>query len=357
MNKTISNQIDELLSNSGLFSLNRFDYKKLQNLNFKNETILITGAAGSIGSEITKQLLSYDFKRIILIDIAESPLYELLKDLEQQKNDTIDFVLINITDEESLEWLFETYKPTIIFHTAAYKHVPLMESNPYEAVKTNIFGTKLLADLSISNNVKKFIFISTDKAVNPISVMGISKHIAERYLLLLNSKQSKTSFLITRFGNIFGSNGSVVPLFLKQIKTGKSLTITDYKISRYFINKHKACSLILQITSFEKTTHSIYTFNMGKPIKIIDLAKKITSLNVYKNKKINIEITELRPGEKLHEDIVSNNEVLITTKHKDILLVTKKEKFKKKKLNFNTLKKINPYMAPSKIKLILLSYI
>ncbi len=355
MDSLTSNYIDTLLNDSELFSSKPISREKFQDYNFEDEIILITGAAGSIGSGLAKQLISSSYKKLILIDVAESPLYHLQKEIEQLDAINIDFFLLNITDEESMEWLFQNLKPSLIFHTAAYKHVPLMESNPYEAIKLNVFGTKLLADLSIKYHVKRFVFISTDKAVNPINVMGITKQIAERYLSSLNNKK-KTIFSITRFGNILGSNGSVVPLFIKQIEAGKPLTITDKDISRYFICKHKACDLILKIAAFKDSNCNIYTFNMGKPIKIIDLAKKITTLNKYKNDTISIKITELRPGEKLHEDIITNNETLESTKHEDILLVTTKDGTDTKSLNLDDLKQITPYLKPTEIKSVLESY-
>ncbi|WP_052143569.1 SDR family NAD(P)-dependent oxidoreductase [Wocania ichthyoenteri] len=352
MNTSASNHIQQLINDSGLLHLKGNSKKRYPNLDFLNEIILITGAAGSIGSELTKQLLHCNYKNLILVDIAESPLYELQKELEYKTNN-VEFILLNITEKESLDFLFKTYKPTLIFHTAAYKHVPLMESNPYEALKLNIIGTKLLADLSILHDVKKFIFISTDKAVNPINAMGMTKRIAELYLLNLNNEE-KTKFIITRFGNIFGSNGSVVPLFINQINAGKPLTVTNKNISRYFICKHKACNLILEITNFENFENSIFTFNMGKPIKIIDLAK---TLITFYNEDINIKITEVRPGEKLHEDIISNDETLVSTKHKDIMHIKSNSDKSTKTLNFDELLNITPYYSPQEIKTILRKYV
>lgn len=269
------NHIKQLINDSGLIHSNGKLKKSYPKLNLSNETILITGAAGSIGSELTKQLLHCNYKKLILIDIAESPLFELQQELKE-KSDNIEFIILNIVEKESLSHLFKKHKPTLIFHTAAYKHVPLMEYNPYEAVKLNIIATKLLADLSILHAAEKFVFISTDKAVNPISTMGMTKRIAERYLLSLNS-ENKTKFIINRFGNIFGSNGSVVPLFISQINSGTPITVTSKDMSRYFICKHKACSLILKIATFNTMDASMLTFNMGNPIKILDLARVLTS--------------------------------------------------------------------------------
>jgi FlaA1/EpsC-like NDP-sugar epimerase len=320
------------------------------------DTILITGAAGSIGSELARQLVSSSYKRLILVDIAESPLYSVFKEFEHEDVSKIEFLLLNITEKDSVEYLFETYKPTLIFHAAAYKHVPLMEEHPYEAIKTNILATVLLADLSIKYNVKKFIFISTDKAVNPISVLGMSKNIAENYLTYLSQK-NVTDFSITRFGNILGSNGSVLPLFIKQIEAGLPLTITSKTVTRYFINKKKACHLILQIATFNRYRSGIFTFNMGKPIKVIDLAKSLISIYEKHNETIKIKITGLRPGEKLHEAMIWDEEELLPTENKDILLVNNKNKLEYKSLDFNPLINVTPYHSPQDIKAVLLKYI
>ncbi len=353
MDTPTSNHIQQLIRDSGLFNSNKHSKKSYPNLDFSNDTILITGAAGSIGSELTKQLIHCNYKSLILVDIAESPLYELQQELRLSTTIHTSFILLNITEKESLNYLFKTYKPTLVFHTAAYKHVPLMEANPYESVKLNIIGTKLLADLSIKHLVSKFIFISTDKAVNPVSVMGMSKKIAERYLLNLNS-QNKTKFIVTRFGNVFGSNGSVVPLFINQINAGKPITVTDENISRYFICKYKACHLILEIATFKNFKSPVYTFNMGQPIKIMDLAKALIS---YYNEDINIEITKIRPGEKLHEDILANNEILVSTPHKDIMLVKNKNDKPNKMLNLDELLKIKPFKPVLEIRTILKKYV
>ena len=348
MEKSTSKQIDQLLIESGLFHSKKKVKKIGDKFDFYNETILVTGAAGSIGSELSKQLVKSNYKKLILIDIAESPLYHLIKDLE--------FKILNICEKESLIRLFEIYKPSLIFHAAAYKHVPLMESNPYEAVKTNILATKLIADLSVKYDVKKFIFISTDKAVNPINVMGITKFIAENYLNSL-SNNNNTSFITTRFGNILGSNGSVLQLFKKQIETNCPITITNNTISRYFINKQKACSLILKIANSDNFESHVFTFNMGEPIRIAHLVERLLTLYKIPEDKIEIKTTGLRPGEKIHEDIISNDEELVNTVDEAILIVKKKNKLKNKIIDFTQLLSISPYMANSEIKSILKNYL
>ena len=353
MNKETGNHIDELISDSGLFPSKFKNKKNLVSFDFSNEIILITGAAGSIGSGLTKQLLDCKYKKLILVDVAESPLYELIKELEFVDKPNVEFVLLNITDEESLKDLFETHKPSIVFHTAAYKHVPLMENNAYEAVKLNIFGTKSLADLSIKCEVKKFIFISTDKAVNPISVMGMTKHIGETYLGFLN-KQSKTKFITTRFGNIFGSNGSVVPLFKKQIEFGYPLTITNNDISRYFISKFKACNLILKLASASVYQSNSFTFYMGKPIKIVDIIERLLLCYDTIENNPEIKVIGLRSGEKLTEDIVSDDEVLLPTDDDNILAIKQKSESKLKTIDFTQLFNITPRMANKDIKSILI---
>jgi FlaA1/EpsC-like NDP-sugar epimerase len=357
MNLPTFNRIKRLLEESGLLSnvntTSDFEFHP----NFQNETILITGAAGSIGSEISKQIAKGSFKRLILVDNAESPMYFLQKEFEQFAHTNIYFLITDVRDAVSMQEVFETFKPSLVFHTAAYKHVPLMESNPYEAVKLNVLATQTLAELALINTCKKFVFISTDKAVNPVSIMGMTKRIGELYLQSLNLKNS-TKFLITRFGNVLGSNGSLLPLFKKQIELGKPLTITSPKVSRYFINKSKACHLILKIASYEQWQHSIFTFDMGEPIKIMDLAKTYISLQKNKNEdQIDMAFIGLRPGEKLHEDIISKSEIIKNTHDKDILYVTQKNDYPTNLIDLKKLESITPCQKTSEIKLILESYL
>lgn len=357
MNKSTSESIKRLLEESSLVSYKKAIYNQGFESDFTNQTILITGAAGSIGSELSKQIAKGTFKNLILLDNAESPMYFLQKEFEQFSNLNINFIISDVRDALSMKEIFESFKPDIVFHTAAYKHVPLMESNPYEAVKLNILATKLLADIAVLNQTKKFVFISTDKAVNPISIMGMTKRISERILEDLNTKNN-TKFFITRFGNILGSNGSLIPLFKKQIGLGKPLTITDPKVSRYFINKAKACNLILKIASYEHWEHNMFTFNMGEAIKIIDLAKTYIALeNDISEDNISFEFIGLRPGEKLHEEIISKSEALKSTVFDDILYVIQKSNKKSNPVTLKLLESISPYQKTNEIKSILKTYL
>lgn len=352
MNPSKYSRIEHLLIESDLLNSEKKHLDYIAHNHFFNETILITGAAGSIGSELARQLIGSEFKNLILIDNSESPLSNLEKEFGDSEKSNINFVLIDVRDIQAMQWLFDTYRPTIVFHAAAYKHVPLMEDNAYEAVRLNILATKILADLSVSYSVKKFVFISTDKAVNPISVMGMTKRIAESYLNYLN-ETNKTIFLVTRFGNILGSSGSVLPILLKQINANRPLTITSKETSRFFIDKHKACNLILKIASFTKKDGYLFTFNMGDPIKIIDLAyvllKFLNKENLYKD----IKIIGLRPGEKLHEQIVSRDEILEPANFSNILSVKPKIAYSDETINFQELMRISSKMTNEDIRLIL----
>jgi len=353
MDKATINQIDTLLKNSGLFPKLGSPTETVSNFDFSNETILITGAAGSIGSELSKQLIKATYKKLILIDIAESPLFHLINELDIINNQNIHAVLLNITEKEALQNLFETFKPTIVLHAAAYKHVSLMETNPYEAVNVNIFGTQTLADLAIIHHVKKFLFISTDKAVNPISIMGMSKYMATQYIMSV-AKTSKTCFISTRFGNILGSNGSAIPLFKDLIKIGKPVIITDKAVSRYFMNNNKACFLLLKLAHNNHEKSNLFTFNMGHPIKILDLVERLAFY--YNKKAVTITFSKLRPGEKLFEDLYSDNETLHSTADKDILLVKTEQGYKCPKATLNKLSKITAFTPNNEVKAILHSY-
>ena len=280
--------------------------------------VMITGAAGSIGSEICRQTLHYNPKMLIMVDQAESPMYDLqfeLKNTHEFKDiiDRMVFVIANVKDERRMREVFETYHPQLIYHAAAYKHVPFMEENPYEAVYVNVFGTKNIVDMAIEHGVEKFVMISTDKAVNPTNVMGATKRIAEIYT---QSRKCKTQFITTRFGNVLGSNGSVVPLFRKQLEQGGPLTVTDKRIIRFFMTIPEACSLVMEAGSIGQN-NEIFVFDMGQPVKIYDMAKKMIQLSG----RTNIEIKEigLRPGEKLYEELLATKENTMPTDNPKIM--------------------------------------
>lgn len=291
-----------------------------------NKIILVTGAAGSIGGEISRQLSQYKFKHLILVDQAESALYELQQELILKSITNFTAIVADVRDEKRMELLFQEFKPIKVFHAAAYKHVPLMEGNPYEAVKINIKGTKTIADLSLKYNVERFVMVSTDKAVNPTNVMGATKRVAEMYIGCLSAKKTSTKFTITRFGNVLGSNGSVIPLFKKQIEIGGPLTVTHKDITRFFMTIPEACKLVLEAGCMG-VGGEIYIFDMGKSVKIYDIAKKMIHLSGLKYPKdIDIEITGLRPGEKLYEELLANGENTIPTYH-DKIMIAKTQKF------------------------------
>ncbi len=296
---------------------------QIDNINVVREildkTVLVTGAAGSIGSEICRQLLQYSPKKIIMLDQAESPLYDLqfeLRNNEPYKKyvDSMEFVIANVKDQPRMEEVFETYRPNLVYHAAAYKHVPFMEENPYEAIFVNVFGTKNVADLAIKYGAEKFVMVSTDKAVNPTTVMGATKRMAEIYIQSRSTDQ--THFVTTRFGNVLGSNGSVIPLFKKQLAAGGPLTVTHKDIIRYFMTIPEACNLVLEAGAMGQGG-DIFVFDMGKPVKIYDMAKKMIQLSGLKG----IEIKEigLRPGEKLYEELLATKENNIPTYHPKIM--------------------------------------
>ena len=284
------------------------------------KTILVTGAAGSIGSEIVRQLSRFSTQRIILVDQAETPMFHLENELRRvYSHIKFKTQLADVTNIEKMDLIFRNYHPEIVFHAAAYKHVPLMEENPHEAIRVNVGGTKIMTELSVKYGVKKFVMISTDKSVNPTNVMGASKQICE---LLIQSKALekgiKTQFVTTRFGNVLGSNGSVIPLFKRQIKDGGPVTVTHPDITRYFMTIPEACELVLE-AGFMGKGGEIFVFDMGKPVKIVDLAYNMIRLSgLEPGKDIKIEFTGLRPGEKLYEELLSEKESLQSTHHKMI---------------------------------------
>jgi len=318
--------------------------KKNINLQIKDKVILITGGAGSIGSEMARQILKYSPKRLILLDQAESPIYELDMELSSKfKECNWEIVIADVSNHTRMKNVFDSFKPQVVFHAAAYKHVPLMEKNPAEAIKVNIQGTKTLADLANESGVSEFVMVSTDKAVNPTNVMGASKRIAEIYIQSLN-KESKTKFITTRFGNVLGSNGSVIPLFRKQIEQGGPLTVTHEEVTRFFMTIPEACQLVLEAGSMGKGGE-IFVFDMGESVKIIDLAKKMIQLSGLElNTDIEIKITGLRPGEKLYEELLNNEENTAPTHH-DKILIGKVREYNLTDVQENVEKLINSYSS------------
>ncbi len=310
-------KIEDLLGRNSI----QLDRNKIQQ-GLKNSVVLVTGAAGSIGSEIVRQLIEFNVKKVILLDKAESDLYNLQNEILSKNVQTNMKVIIgDVTNAVRVRKIFMEYSPTIVFNAAAYKHVPLMEDFPNEALRVNVGGTKILADLSIEFGVEKFVFISTDKAVNPTNVMGTTKRISEMYIQsLVQSKKISTQFIITRFGNVLGSNGSVVPLFKKQIEKGGPITITHKDITRYFMTIPEACQLVLE-AGFIGKGGEIFVFDMGEPVKIYDLAKKMISLSGFvPDKDIEIKIVGLRPGEKLYEELLGAKEELQPTYNDKIMI-------------------------------------
>ena len=294
---------------------------KMDNINIVREVVdkvvLVTGAAGSIGSEICRQLMLYKPAKVVMLDQAESPMYDLqfeLKNTYKNDLDRMEFVIANVKDKARMEEVFELYRPQLVYHAAAYKHVPFMEENPYEAVYVNVFGTRNIADLAIKYKAQKFVMISTDKAVNPTNVMGATKRMAEIYIQ--SRSNDTTHFVTTRFGNVLGSNGSVIPLFKKQLAAGGPLTVTHKDIIRYFMTIPEACNLVLEAGAMGEGG-DIFVFDMGKPVKIYDMARKMIQLSGLHN----IEIKEigLRPGEKLYEELLATKENNIPTYHPKIM--------------------------------------
>ena len=313
-----------------------FDYSKLLNRKpiepqeslikegIQGKRILVTGGCGSIGSEIIRQLIKFKAASIIVYDNAESQLFYLEQEISKlNKNVHIRYVIGDVRDTYRLDEVFSSFQPNIVFHAAAYKHVPMMEHNPIEAVKTNILGTKNVADISYYHNVEKFVMVSTDKAVNPTNIMGATKRIAEIYTQFLNEK-STTAFITTRFGNVLGSQGSVVPTFIDQIKKGGPVSVTHEDVIRYFMTIPEACQLVLQAASMG-SGGEIFLFNMGEPVKIMDLAKNL--IKILKAD-VPIKVVGLRPGEKLYEELLCDGENTIETGDPNIM------KLKHSEINF-----------------------
>ena len=289
----------------------------------KNRNVLITGSAGSIGSEMVRQVAIYKPAKMMLIDQAETPEHDIRLMMEKEfPNVKAETVVTSICKEDRMEQIFRDFKPDYVFHAAAYKHVPMMENNPSEAVQNNIYGTKVIADLSVKYGVKKFVMVSTDKAVNPTNVMGCSKRICEIYVQSLGKTTDKTQFITTRFGNVLGSNGSVIPLFREQIKKGGPVTVTDPRIVRFFMLIPEACKLVLEAGT-KGNGGEIFVFDMGKPVKIADLAQRMIALSGAKG--VKIEYTGLRAGEKLYEEVLNELEGTKPSFHEKIRIAEVRE--------------------------------
>jgi len=295
-----------------------------------DKCIMITGSAGSIGSEIVRQISIYKPGKLILIDQAETPQHDIRLMMSfEYPNIKVDTIVANITNFDRMESIFKQYRPEYVFHAAAYKHVPMMENNPSESIQNNVWGTKVIADLSVKYGVRKFVMVSTDKAVNPTNVMGCSKRICEIYCQSLNkkinqdkTKEVSTQFVTTRFGNVLGSNGSVIPLFEKQIKSGGPVTVTDPNIIRFFMLIPEACKLVLEAGTHGKGGE-IFVFDMGKPVRIADLAKRMIKLSGAEN--VKIEYTGLREGEKLYEEVLSTTENTLPSFHEKVRIAQVRE--------------------------------
>ncbi len=318
--KVIEFKIEDLLDRSTI----SLDQEPISNQIFNN-TVLITGAAGSIGSELTRQIIGFKPSKIIILDQAETPLHYLSAELEKLNSEIVIRTIIgDVRNRTTLQEVFINFKPEVVYHAAAYKHVPMMEENPAQAIFANVTGTMNVADLSIAYGVKNFVFISTDKAVNPSNVMGASKRIAERYIQGLSLKAKKDNndikFITTRFGNVLGSNGSVVPLFTEQIQKGGPVTITHPEVIRYFMTIPEACQLVLEAGAMGNGGE-IFIFDMGAPVKIIDLARKMIRLAGFVPEvDIKIQTIGLRPGEKLYEELLNDNSKTLPTHNNKIMI-------------------------------------
>ena len=311
-------QIEDLLGRDPI----KINMKEIAS-HLEGKRVLITGAAGSIGSEIMRQVAMFSPYQMILIDCAETPLHDIRLEIKKEWAEMeASTIVANITNKSRMEEIFEKYRPQYVFHAAAYKHVPMMEDNVSEAIQNNVVGTKVLADLAVKYNVERFVMISTDKAVNPSNVMGCSKRICEIYVQALARKVQKeglapTQFITTRFGNVLGSNGSVIPLFRKQIAAGGPVTVTHPEIIRYFMTIPEACQLVLEAGSMGKSGE-IFIFDMGEPVKIVDLAKRMIRLSGRTD--VKIEFTGLRHGEKLYEELLATKENTKPTSHDKIMI-------------------------------------
>lgn len=327
MNSLRNVQIEDLLGRNPI----ELDNKNIKNL-IKDKTVLVTGGGGSIGSELCRQIIKYKPQNLVILDIYENTLYDIERELEADyPTANIKAIIGSVRDKERLEEVFNKYKPNVVFHAAAHKHVPLMETSPLEAIHNNVFGTYNVVNCADKFGVEKFVLISTDKAVNPTNIMGASKRVCEMIVQTKN-KTSKTDFVAVRFGNVLGSNGSVIPLMKKQIEKGGPVTVTHKEITRYFMTIPEAVQLILQAVTYAKGGE-IFVLDMGEPVKIYDLAVSLIRLMGYEpNVDIPIIITGLRPGEKLYEELLMAEEGLVSTKH-DKIFITQPMHLEEKELN------------------------
>ncbi len=319
-------KLEDLLGRDSI----RLNMERIRN-GLNGKTILVTGATGSIGSEIVRQLTRFAAKKTILIDQAETPMFHLEHELREKfEHLPAQFILGDITNRQIMERIFQEYRPTVVFHAAAYKHVPILENNPHEAIRVNVGGTRVITELSAKYQVEKFVMISTDKAVNPANVMGTSKRICEMIVQMEAQQEgNKTQFVITRFGNVLGSNGSVIPIFSKQIQEGGPVTVTHPEITRYFMTIPEACQLVLE-AGFMGQGGEIFVFDMGEPVKIVDLAKQMIRLSgLVPEKNIKIVYTGLRPGEKLYEELLTDKETTKPTHHPKIKIAMVQKMHKK----------------------------
>jgi FlaA1/EpsC-like NDP-sugar epimerase len=331
-------KIEDLLEREQIKIYNEILFKQLH-----GKTVFVTGAAGSIGSEIVRQLIQYKPKLLVLNDNAETPLHDLQLELVERGFQNFELALGDIRNELIVEKFFQKYSPEFVYHAAAYKHVPMMENSPLEAICTNVMGTRQLADIAVKHKVERFVMISTDKAVNPTNVMGASKRIAEMYVQSLYQYNSNTKFITTRFGNVLGSNGSVIPRFKKQIEAGGPVTVTHPDITRFFMTIPEACQLVLEAGSMGNGGE-IFVFDMGQSVKIVDLARKMIKLSgLEPDDDIKIEYSGLRPGEKLYEELLNNAENTMPTYHDKILIAQTRT------IEFNQLsQQIDALIGPAK---------
>lgn len=293
-----------------------FDEKEIYDY-YKNKTVLVTGGGGSIGSELVRQLITLPVKKVIALDNSENSIHSLIMSIDSPEN-KFKYIISNVRDYIKIDKILKKYKPNIIFHAAAYKHLPFMEEFPEEAIKNNILATENISTLAIKNGIKNFVFISTDKAVRPTSLMGASKRICERMIMSFSHEQNGTTFKITRFGNVLGSSGSVIPVFERQIKEGHAITVTHPEMVRFFMSIREAARLVIKACTLDNGI--IFTLDMGKPVKILDLAKNMLKVYGLNENDIPIIFTGIREGEKLYEEILTDDETLIASQYKKLFI-------------------------------------